>query len=833
MHDGNLFSALGESLVENGYEPVLIARGDKRPLLDDWTAITATKDTVRAWAKSHPRANIGLQTRWTPAIDIDIYDAEVAAEMEEWCLDNLGDALVRVGQAPKRLLLFRTNEPFRKLKTTYVDGAGKAHAVEVLGEGQQFVAFGIHPDTKKPFEWVSINNPSEVSARDLPTLSHAMAQEVLAAFAEIAERHGWKPKKKGSTALTTRASDDDDDALLGAAGKTDLDDEDVQDALNLIDVDGLDYDAWLQVGMALHHQYDGGDRGLELWDEWSSNSIHYDYDEMKSKWPGFSVTRAGGKPVTFATVLKMAKEASREKSKDEFEKLRNVISSCNDVHELFDSVVPKIAKDVTRDYQLETLAQALQKRAFDIDGVKRSLESVRKEIKRAMRNGAKAVVGEMVPDWLQGWVWLENADKFYNYITHSELSIRSFNSRYDREMLTPDDKALGRAIPETRAADFAVTICDITKVKSPIYLPGRDSLVWMGDDVFVNVYDGRSVPEIEPAKTADQRRALNLVLSHFETLFPNQRERELLMSFLAYQVQQPTERVNWAVLVQGVEGAGKTWFQHLMAAVLGRRNVGPVNAKSLFSDFNGWAEGRKMIFVEEIRLHGHTRHEVLENIKTNITNSEIEITRKGRDPYTTPNVASYMMFSNYDDALPVGRNDRRYFILKTVFQSAVQLARFLRARPGYFDDLFAATADHPGVLRGWLMDYKPHPDFTPTGRAPGTFAKDEMREINMSDDQLSITDAIADSGRIDCSEYLVNTSTLRAVLEEMDTFLPKTSALRMFLSQSGFAYLGRFRINGKQDRFWTARPDLFPSNDLLDRTNRIMRLLDGEEPEFL
>ena len=56
--------------------------------------------------------------------------------------------------APKRPLVFRTNALFRKVDSGFfTDAEGVQHKVEVLGEGQQFVAFGIHPDTRKPYRW--------------------------------------------------------------------------------------------------------------------------------------------------------------------------------------------------------------------------------------------------------------------------------------------------------------------------------------------------------------------------------------------------------------------------------------------------------------------------------------------------------------------------------------------------------------------------------------------------------------------------------------------------------------------------------------------------------
>ncbi|MDP1772132.1 MAG: AAA family ATPase [Methylobacter sp.] len=77
-----------------------------------------------------------------------------------------------------------------------------------------------------------------------------------------------------------------------------------------------DYIDWLNVGMALHYESNGGNAGLELWDEWSRGELSADHDGVKYpaknpdcltyKWNGFN--SAGNKTgaVTGKTVFKMA-----------------------------------------------------------------------------------------------------------------------------------------------------------------------------------------------------------------------------------------------------------------------------------------------------------------------------------------------------------------------------------------------------------------------------------------------------------------------------------------------------------------------------------------------
>ena len=92
-----------------------------------------------------PDAGVGIVCGPVVAVDIDITDPELALELERLCRARLGDTpALRIGRAPKRLLVYRAAAPFAGIRRA---------PLEVLGLGQQFVAHAIHPDTGRPYEW--------------------------------------------------------------------------------------------------------------------------------------------------------------------------------------------------------------------------------------------------------------------------------------------------------------------------------------------------------------------------------------------------------------------------------------------------------------------------------------------------------------------------------------------------------------------------------------------------------------------------------------------------------------------------------------------------------
>jgi hypothetical protein len=106
-------------LRASGYAPIPVT--GKLPACIKWQELTnASEDEIESWSARHPQStNTGILTRLTPAIDIDITNEAAAEAIEALARERFeerGYFLVRVGKAPKRAILLRTDAPFRKLK---------------------------------------------------------------------------------------------------------------------------------------------------------------------------------------------------------------------------------------------------------------------------------------------------------------------------------------------------------------------------------------------------------------------------------------------------------------------------------------------------------------------------------------------------------------------------------------------------------------------------------------------------------------------------------------------------------------------------------------------
>lgn len=78
----------------------------------------------------------------------------------------------------------------------------------------------------------------------------------------------------------------------------------LEEALTYISPD-CEYQTWVNIGMALHHETEGASSGFDLWNDWSAGGSKYTSEaERLGKWAGFGHTH--GKPVTVLYLLKTA-----------------------------------------------------------------------------------------------------------------------------------------------------------------------------------------------------------------------------------------------------------------------------------------------------------------------------------------------------------------------------------------------------------------------------------------------------------------------------------------------------------------------------------------------
>lgn len=294
-------------LHRNGYRPipvlgahVAMKGAGKRPMMKGWETVCASADEaeIARWTKAQRNCtNTGLLCGELVGVDIDVLNSDHAHRLTGIAAEMLGmSSASRIGRAPKILLAFRTDAPFDKVQTSefhMLDGT--VARVEVLATGQQFVAFGIHPDTKAPYHWPECS-PLDMPLHELPIVSRDRCAAFIAAAEEYLRKVG------GQTTADRREIDRDGRKAAGLKQKEAPSRALIEEAVAHIRNDELPYDDWIKVGLALYAAL--GPDGRGLWETWSAEASKNDPAYTAEKWDSFSSVRS----VTVGTLFWLARQ---------------------------------------------------------------------------------------------------------------------------------------------------------------------------------------------------------------------------------------------------------------------------------------------------------------------------------------------------------------------------------------------------------------------------------------------------------------------------------------------------------------------------------------------
>lgn len=473
------------------------------------------------------------------------------------------------------------------------------------------------------------------------------------------------------------------------------------------------------------------------------------------------------------------------------------IEGALDVTTLRATVAPAIqaAKDL-EPLDREILAQGLKTRLSALTHANVGIDITRAMV-APVRNTDED--GEThVPDWAKPWVFRTDKDHFFNLDTGESISITGFNMTFDREMHRFQDRD-GNIPP---ASQYCKLFWGIRTVTGVGYMPGAAPVFEMLGTLWANSYSDRDIPQIPPILTDSEVAAVALVQAHLRRMFPDDREREILISWLAHNARRPGDKIRWAPFLSSAPGGGKTFFLDLMGAVMGPGNVAPLDAGVLCkSDFTGWSLGAAMRCIEEVKLHGENAHDITNKLKQFHTNNVIDVHLKGRDPFRAINKTNYLLLSNFDDGIPLEKGERRYFVL----QSAIGIDETLAmSEDGYFKRLFTAVQTYPGAMRKWLLECPLHPAFDPDGHAPMTGAKEQLIELSKNFVVVAAEEIIEEGAVAGVSKHVISSNCLTAEISERTKRTISGPSVHALLKNLGYQFVGVVKWRKKAHRFWVS-----------------------------
>jgi len=192
---------VARAMLDNGWSVIPIPFQSKAPKLPGWPEFNKRQpvlDEVKAWVRSDARVGAGLPV--SPehvAVDLDITDTGALKPIVDEAVRIFGKpGMVRIGQAPKLVMLYRQDG---SVKST------KAHPVEIFAGSGQIVAYGIHPGTKHPYTWRRAH-PAVIAADDarMPVLDAERVNDFLTAVKPLLPvPEPRSPSAQGGVAVTS------------------------------------------------------------------------------------------------------------------------------------------------------------------------------------------------------------------------------------------------------------------------------------------------------------------------------------------------------------------------------------------------------------------------------------------------------------------------------------------------------------------------------------------------------------------------------------------------------------------------------------------------------
>ena len=605
----NLKKKHGAPLVAARYMLVPIKAGAKYPATKGWTKLRATLEDVNKWSEVRYYGGFGVLGEFNPGIDIDVQDAGVVRQLIAWVHKNIGVAPVRIGNAPR--VLIPCAAPPGGLgadsSAKYEDELGVSHQIEIKAKGQQWVAYGKHPKTGKPYVWTG-GELHSVDSDLLPTLTGEKINELFNYFESIRPT-SWETLSKRRTraragGLTTDGLLQGVDAFENYKPALNIDPDRVRSILAALSPDAGER-SWRTVGMALYHQFDGSAEGMEIFRDWSENSVEYDLDEIEARWPSWASTTYGGNPVTFATVIAMYNEVTKNTDDPA---LRLKSRKLSDWEKRFTMI------DLAESSEVHDAGVPIHKAR------KRTLKAFREQnsgyIHRYLDETGEPASMPMVKAW-------QDSPRIRHYAGYT---YQPGKPRFCRAAAAYDDDTL---------------------YINTFYFPPHNE----------------EIPDY-----LDRVEPFHSLINH---LFPEPDESAWFIEWLARLIQNPSVRsFVTPINITTVTGTGRGILFDILRLLVGGHNTHDVSGDDIDGRFNGFLDKCLIAVIQEIKANtGGKKYQIWERMKSLLADTVANIQPKGENSYTANVYANFLMFSNNIDALPIRDvNERRIFACRGAAQ---------------------------------------------------------------------------------------------------------------------------------------------------------------------
>ena len=480
------------------------------------------------------------------------------------------------------------------------------------------------------------------------------------------------------------------------------------------------------------------------------------------------------------------------------------VSACGTVEDMHNQVIPAIQQAGVPTVYSEQLVRAVNGKLEFFDS-KLPVAKLRALLFPPVVAGTAG--GDDAPLWMQQHCYVKDGDFFYNLENGSKLTAQGFIAEYSRLMPLRVNGS-GRENP----VEWAFSRWGITTVHHLGYRPDQPAyFVWDGLD-YANLYAPASVPAAATEWSAEGLAGIEALKGMMWDMCGRREPVYMaLLQWFAHNVQKPGVKIRWSPLLKGCPGDAKTILSNVLRSVMGYRNVSVTGNSTLRANggYTDWAVKAAANCIEEIYLTGKDRYQLYNSMKEFVTNDVVSINAKGKPTYQTFNVTNHFANTNHNDGLPIEKNDRRWLVIFTPWDSLVEMYAYCGMTPDEWGQR-TAKVDHAwrhraGELRAWFLSL-PLDGFDPQGSALATPEKLQMM-ASSQDDAESVAMSLIEEGahgiskNVLSSGALTNALKIRAQVEGFE--VPKSTALNHMLTRLGYSKIPhQIKWKGGTHTFW-------------------------------
>lgn len=600
-----MFKENATALYALGYEPIPV--NGKVPVIKGWSDIDIDLEQVVRWEELYPYLNIGV--RHTNGFDADIYHQELSDMFKEFLteyLQNRGILCFRYGQLPKFFVPVNANGSTKQFSSSFRDDEGNLNRVELLGKGNQWVAYGMHPDTKSDYVWDSPHHKSftSVDHTDLPMVSEEDIEIIFDKFEEMAFDLLLKPESRRNQPIER---DPEPQAYEPEGSGTDL-----------------------KPGDDFNYRNDIRDLMTEYGWHFTGRSTTLPDGSTSEQWtrPGKDDNSCGGTVVNGKLICYSSSVPE----------LTPYIEGGTDG--VYSAWAFYTAMEFHGDFAES--AKALVKQGYgrrsaldDFDGLSEE-EAISYFNERFIGIASDTLVAdtEMPAD-----VAVMRAKEFL--FTFSCYQVPESTTNFAKKWLASKNRKT---------------------VRDTVYAPGKSQI--FVDCRGVEYYNKYNVPEFPYTEETDR---LDLILDHFHYLVND--GFEWYLNWFANLICQPHERSTMTpLLISAAHGTGRGWIDSIVRQLLGPWNcasvsmdefAGNTGSKSNFMDF---LHESLYVSIPEARGNRKKLFEVDDSIREKLTAEAMHLNLKYGAYKYVPIFAQVHMATNYRMPLKLEKVDRRIWV---------------------------------------------------------------------------------------------------------------------------------------------------------------------------